>query len=213
MNPDIFAGRWKQMRGSLKSWWGRLTDDDFDRIGGYKDRLVGMLQEKYGYAREAAQREVEQRLREYNEEQANPKAGQFDTAAAPGDAANSQSRRITSTVQHIAQQASQAVADIRARAQKMGSAVGEKAGGATTTAGEKMGTLADTIRDTAPASGAAGSAATTVADSLDAAGSYLQTADFEHMTKDLTDLVRRYPVQAFMVGLGIGYLFARRSQR
>jgi uncharacterized protein YjbJ (UPF0337 family) len=34
MNQDIFAGQWKQMRGALKSWWGKLSDDDFDRIGG-----------------------------------------------------------------------------------------------------------------------------------------------------------------------------------
>jgi uncharacterized protein YjbJ (UPF0337 family) len=212
-NPDIFAGQWKQMRGILKSWWGRLTDDDFDRIGGYKDRLIGMLQERYGYAREVAQREVEQRLREYDNEQANPESRQSSTTAASGSAASSQGQRLTGRVQHIAQQASQAVADIRARAQKFGSTVGEKASGAATTAGEKMSTLAGTIRDTAPASGPVGSAATTVADTLNAAGSYLQTNDFENMTKDITDLVRRYPLQAFVVGLGLGYLFAKRSQR
>jgi uncharacterized protein YjbJ (UPF0337 family) len=40
MNQDILAGKWKQMRGELKTWWGKLTDDDFDRIGGEKDKLV-----------------------------------------------------------------------------------------------------------------------------------------------------------------------------
>jgi hypothetical protein len=34
MNQDIFAGQWKQMRGELKAWWGKLADDDFERIGG-----------------------------------------------------------------------------------------------------------------------------------------------------------------------------------
>jgi len=65
MNDDVFTGQWRQMRGSLKSWWGKLTDDDLDRIGGQKDRLVGLVQEKYGQTREEAEREVEQRLREY----------------------------------------------------------------------------------------------------------------------------------------------------
>jgi uncharacterized protein YjbJ (UPF0337 family) len=65
MNDDVFTGQWTQMRGSLKSWWGRLTDDDLDRIAGQKDRLVGLVQEKYGQTREEAEREVEQRLREY----------------------------------------------------------------------------------------------------------------------------------------------------
>ena len=41
MNQDIFAGQWKQMRGALKSWWGKLSDDDFDRIGGQMDQLIG----------------------------------------------------------------------------------------------------------------------------------------------------------------------------
>jgi uncharacterized protein YjbJ (UPF0337 family) len=40
MNEDIFAGQWKQMRGELKSWWGKLADDDLDRIGGQKDQLI-----------------------------------------------------------------------------------------------------------------------------------------------------------------------------
>jgi uncharacterized protein YjbJ (UPF0337 family) len=67
MNDDVFTGQWTQMRGSLKSWWGRLTDDDLDRIAGQKDRLVGLVQEKYGQSREEAEREVEQRLREYGD--------------------------------------------------------------------------------------------------------------------------------------------------
>ena len=64
MNEDTFAGQWKQMRGTLKSWWGSLSDDDFEQIGGQKDKLIGKIQEKYGYSRETAQREVEQRFRE-----------------------------------------------------------------------------------------------------------------------------------------------------
>jgi uncharacterized protein YjbJ (UPF0337 family) len=65
MNQDILAGKWKQMRGELKTWWGKLTDDDFDRISGQKDKLVGLIQERYGYTREQAEQEVERRLQEY----------------------------------------------------------------------------------------------------------------------------------------------------
>jgi len=64
VNEDTFAGQWKQMRGTLKSWWGSLSDDDFEQIGGQKDKLIGKIQEKYGYSRETAQREVEQRFSE-----------------------------------------------------------------------------------------------------------------------------------------------------
>jgi uncharacterized protein YjbJ (UPF0337 family) len=67
MNQDIFAGKWKQMRGEFKSWWGKLTDDDFDKLDGQKDKLIGLLQERYGYTREQAALDVERRLREYGE--------------------------------------------------------------------------------------------------------------------------------------------------
>jgi uncharacterized protein YjbJ (UPF0337 family) len=67
MNQDILAGKWKQMRGELKTWWSKLNDDDFDRISGQKDKLIGLLQERYGYAREQAEQEVERRLQEYGD--------------------------------------------------------------------------------------------------------------------------------------------------
>jgi uncharacterized protein YjbJ (UPF0337 family) len=67
MNRDILAGKWKQMRGELKIWWGKLTDDDVDRIGGQKDKLIGLLQERYGYTREQAEQEIERRLQEYGD--------------------------------------------------------------------------------------------------------------------------------------------------
>lgn len=67
MNTDTFEGQWRQMRGELRSWWGKLSDNDFEKIAGKKDRLIGILQEKYGYTREAAQQEMDRRFREYDE--------------------------------------------------------------------------------------------------------------------------------------------------
>ncbi len=64
MNKDIFEGKWKQMRGQVKGWWGKLTDDDLDRAGGKYDGFVGVLQEKYGYTRERAEDELDKRLAE-----------------------------------------------------------------------------------------------------------------------------------------------------
>jgi hypothetical protein len=58
-----------------------------------------------------------------------------------------------------------------------------------------------------------GSAAKTVADQLESAGSYLQDHTVDNMARDLTSLIRRYPMQAMLVGLGIGYLMSRRSVR
>ena len=52
-------GNWKQMRGRVKERWGKLTDDDLNVISGRRDQLEGMIQERYGYARERARREIE----------------------------------------------------------------------------------------------------------------------------------------------------------
>lgn len=62
MNKDIVEGKWKQVRGEAKSWWGKLTDDDLDRAAGKFDVLTGMLQEKYGYTRERAAEEIDKRV-------------------------------------------------------------------------------------------------------------------------------------------------------
>ena len=62
MNQDILAGKWKQMRGQAKQWWGKLTDDDLDRVDGAMDKLAGVLQERYGWGRDQAEREIRQRF-------------------------------------------------------------------------------------------------------------------------------------------------------
>jgi uncharacterized protein YjbJ (UPF0337 family) len=53
------------MKGEVKSQWGKLTDDDLDRVEGDTEKLVGRVQERYGYAREDAQREVDSFLGRY----------------------------------------------------------------------------------------------------------------------------------------------------
>jgi len=67
MNQDIFEGKWKEMRGQVKEWWGKLTDDDLEQIGGKADQLIGLLQQKYGYTREHAEHEYNRRLAEVKE--------------------------------------------------------------------------------------------------------------------------------------------------
>jgi uncharacterized protein YjbJ (UPF0337 family) len=69
MNKDIFEGKWKQLRGQTKEWWGKLTDDDLERVAGKADQLVGLLQEKYGYTREYAESEINRRMAEHEANQ------------------------------------------------------------------------------------------------------------------------------------------------
>jgi uncharacterized protein YjbJ (UPF0337 family) len=58
MNSDQFEGKRKQLKGTVKQKWGKLTDDDLTTLSGKKDEFVGKLQERYGYTREQAEREA-----------------------------------------------------------------------------------------------------------------------------------------------------------
>lgn len=62
MNDDILKGNAKKLRGQMREWWGKLTDDDLEQAAGQKDKLIGKLQERYGYSREQAQQEVDRRM-------------------------------------------------------------------------------------------------------------------------------------------------------
>lgn len=57
MNKDILQGKRRELKGLVKKRWGKLTDDDLDRIEGQAERLVGLLQQRYGYAKEKAEQE------------------------------------------------------------------------------------------------------------------------------------------------------------
>ena len=59
MNEDTLKGQWTQLKGSVREQWGKLTDDDLDQIAGRSEQLVGKIQERYGIARDAAEREVQ----------------------------------------------------------------------------------------------------------------------------------------------------------
>lgn len=60
MNWDIIEGKWEQMKGSVKEKWGDLTDDDLTEAAGKRDKLAGKLQEKYGWAKNEAEKQVDE---------------------------------------------------------------------------------------------------------------------------------------------------------
>ncbi|MGD8552880.1 MAG: CsbD family protein [Anaerolineales bacterium] len=62
MNKDILSGNWKQFKGLIKQQWGKLTDDDMNRIEGNWERLVGAVQERYGIERQEAESRVDEYL-------------------------------------------------------------------------------------------------------------------------------------------------------
>jgi uncharacterized protein YjbJ (UPF0337 family) len=60
MNWDQMEGKWKQLKGSIREKFGKLTDDDLAQINGNRDKFVGIIQERYGIAREEAQRRADE---------------------------------------------------------------------------------------------------------------------------------------------------------
>lgn len=59
MNWDTIAGNWKKLQGQVKEKWGKLTDNDLTVIAGKRDQLAGLLQQRYGYAKDEAERELD----------------------------------------------------------------------------------------------------------------------------------------------------------
>ena len=59
MNWNTIAGNWQEVRGKVRSKWGKLTDDDMELVAGKKDQLIGVLRQRYGYEQDRAEREVE----------------------------------------------------------------------------------------------------------------------------------------------------------
>jgi len=69
MNTDILKGKWTQMKGGIRSKWGKLTDDDVDQIQGDAEKFIGKLQERYGYGREQAEKEFNDYMNRPNDKQ------------------------------------------------------------------------------------------------------------------------------------------------
>jgi len=59
MNWDRIEGQWKQLKGKTLAQWGKLTDDDLDVVAGKREQLAGKIQERYGVAKDEAERQVE----------------------------------------------------------------------------------------------------------------------------------------------------------
>ena len=150
---DPFASQWEDLRHQLRSWWDRLTEADLVQIGGQRDQLISVLQQRYGYPRERAQQEVDRRLQEYGEQT----AGLAATA--------------TSAVQGVASTVTETAGTAAAKAQEMAEA-----------------------------------AATAVTDTVAGASTYVQETGVQALPGDLVGLIRRHPVPALLIGLGIGFV-------
>jgi len=66
MNADILKGKWKEIKGQIREQWGELTDDEIAQVEGTEERLVGLLQKKYGYAKDEAEAKYKEFMERYD---------------------------------------------------------------------------------------------------------------------------------------------------
>jgi len=79
MNKDVLQGKWREMKEKIKEQWGKLTDDDLDRIEGKGEQLLGLLQQRYGYARDKAEEEYRRFTEKYSRQLETDRARHADT--------------------------------------------------------------------------------------------------------------------------------------
>jgi len=103
--------------------------------------------------------------------------------------------------------------DVRDMGQHVGQQVGQRAEDAAVATGRGMQNVAEAIRDYAPQGGVVGSAAHAVSDRLASGGRYLEHEKLSGMADDLTDMIRKNPVPALLIAVGVGFLFATAISR
>lgn len=102
-----------------------------------------------------------------------------------------------------------AASSVAHKASDAGSYVAHKAEDATAAVGGGMTSLAETIREKGPHDGMLGNASSAVANTLESAGRELQEHGLSGIADDITNTVRRHPVPAVLIGIGLGFLLAR----
>ena len=65
---DMMIGKWNEMKGTMRNWWGQLTDDDWQEIQGNREKLLGKLEQRYGWSRSKAEEEYSRHMKEYEKQ-------------------------------------------------------------------------------------------------------------------------------------------------
>jgi len=128
------------------------------------------------------------------------------------ETAHSLTERAGEVASNVAAGARDLASNVAHRAGEMASTAGRKADSAVESAGSGMQSFADTVRERGPSAGMMGSATSAVADTLESTGEYLESHGLSGMASDLTDLIRKNPIPALLIGIGVGFLLARATR-
>jgi len=139
-----------------------------------------------------------------------------DTVSAAADRSKDAAHSAIDQASDFAARAADKASDIASRAadkaSNLASAAGEKADNAASSVGSGLRSAADTVREKLPNEGMLGRATSSVADTLDSGGRYLEERGFSGVADDLTGLIKRNPIPAVLIALGVGFLLARSTR-
>jgi alpha/beta superfamily hydrolase len=129
-----------------------------------------------------------------------------NNAAEIQEQASSMAQTVKDAATDVSQKAQDWAANVATKAQETASAALDKTNDGIAVVGHQINALGGTVRKAAPQDGVIGSAATAMADNLQAGGRYLEGHGLQDMGKDLTAMVRQYPIQSVLAGFGLGCL-------
>jgi hypothetical protein len=118
----------------------------------------------------------------------------------------------TQGLNEIKDKAQEAFGQAADKAKEIGSSVVKTADNAASTVGDNVKSFAGTIRENTPNEGMFGAASNALADGVESAGEYLSEQGVSGAAEDMTNLIRRNPIPAVLLALGVGYLLARATR-
>jgi hypothetical protein len=128
-------------------------------------------------------------------------------------AASGLTQKAQDTAANLTEKAREVASNVTQRAGNLAEAAGDRADDALSSMGQRMTNVASSLRQSAPRSGVVGSAADTVANTLESGGRYLQEHGVGDMTEDLAGVIRRNPLPALCLAFGVGFLIGMASRR
>jgi uncharacterized protein YdbL (DUF1318 family) len=141
------------------------------------------------------------------------KQGVQDAAHAAGQKAQDLAQKAGEKAQDLAQAAGQKVQDAAhvasQKVQDVAHVAGQKAEDATASLGSGLKTAAEKVRENAPHEGMLGRGAEAVASTLERGGDYLKDKNLHGMAEDMTEMIKRNPIPAVLLGIGLGFLLGR----
>ncbi len=138
--------------------------------------------------------------------EANKPCAPDDVKGKVQELASSVILQVEETASDVSNRAQEWAGNVADKAQETAAAAVDKTNDGIAAVGHQMKSFSGSVRDAAPRTGAIGSAATAVADELQAGGQYLEGHNLDAIGKDLTEAVRRHPIPAVLIGFGIGCL-------